>query len=187
MDVISNLLMSIAIPKEAEFQEIFDDFKTEISGIKPEKARSILNVVRREIQIHLYKDYQDYEKGIVERSLDESRIKLKEYFEERYKNRNFTFIVRCDQIISFCTEYFENKSLNDDPIVWKGDFKRFGAIFYTLMEQGYILRKTGKNGKVNYSAYAKLLISHFKFDQKTDHAYLARLVNGADDKFESDF
>lgn len=187
MKVITTLLEAIAIQKESDFQDIFDDFKNEIAGTIPEKARSILKVVKREIEIHLYEEHKDYQKGIFEKSLRDEGIKLNAYFKTKYHNRDFTFIVRCEQIIEFCNDYFENKSSAVESILWKGDLKRFGAIFYTLMEQGYILSKTGKNGKVNYSAYAKLLISHFKFDQKTDYAYLARLVNGEDDKFESDF
>ncbi len=187
MDIIANLLKSIAIPNESEFQDIFDNFKTAISEFKHEKARSILRVVKREIENQLYKVHQDYEKGIIERSLDQSSIKLNEYFENRYKDKDFKVIVRCDQIILFCTEFFEGKPINEEPIIWKSETKRFGALIFALVEAGYIEIEKLNTGKYNFNKLSKLVLKHFKFEKQPDQVYLSKVINAESEKFDEAF
>lgn len=154
------------IPKSSsdKFEDYFEEFKSQMN-----------------------KYSEQYQKGIIKTLEDTLKVYIKSS-DEFPEWRNTKEIININIGLNYCEEFRkEKKQIEFDPIYWKGDVKRFGAIINTLIELEYIEANRKPNGEVNYNETARQLKKIFKFNTDYKEKYLSEIINPESEKFGGEF
>jgi len=92
----------------------------------------------------------------------------------------YKFILELIKIQNMIVDIRESKEINP-KIKWTGKRTHIGFVLGTLAQNGYLDAPKGKNGEINYTAFAKLIRQNFEVEGTEDT--LRKYLNPDDEKF----
>jgi hypothetical protein len=165
MKLIDDFIPSL---NSENFQSEFEKFKIQVENQNSERQKGIIRLLQEAIE-KCKDDYQEY--------YDLTSTKLE---------RTDEWDLNCSIVLNYCEEFGRSESVSIDKVKWNGDLRRFGAIFYKLIETEYISAPKRNNNKINFTELERIFKGVFQFSKK-DVATLKDYLNPNDEKFHDDF